>query len=772
MPNMVQAQSRIDIVIDLGFGDVSDAGGTINQTANNLFLSNTTATDYWASFYYEFLRLPIGATITDASFEIFTYATGPDDPNWTLYAEANSYPIIASSTRIISTRSLTTANVPVVAVGVGNNSWYAIEGIEAVLQEWADRPDRDYYWSSLNLITHGNVSTTGHRMSTFEGLHNSKLHIVYTGGVVPTAPTNDGSWNYVQHKILASADDGYWDSTAMSTANLVNSTANTILLNEDIATKQLGLLRFANVAIPQGAIIYDASLIVDTWTTGTNLPKGWLAAEDADNSNDLSTQPNIADRVVTSASIFVSENATNIPVGGDPYIINHVTAPLQAVFDRVGWATGNALSLILGDTAETWGGQYQGYQQYLFQAFDSIGTDEAILNIAYTEGGPTSTPTPTPTDTATPTPTDTATPTATATPTDTPTNTPTPTPAIAVINPVTGDVVIVGDIMDVTTTLSPAGSIPYVSAAIFSTDNLQASQLDPSYLYQDNRQYTAPFIDGGSAYVRVQAVYVSPDWYGDSAPFSVATYTPTPTFTPTPTPTVTNTPAIYPTFIAPDPVVVDNLFLLTSYIDPAGSIEYVSASLWAYPSVADGVQISASKTWVADTLYIASLVSTTSATLRLGDVSNPDNYGVSYPFAMVTQTPTATPTQTPYPQEYEILRHGRSWIRDGELRMVAGGAGANGGVISASITIDEMFVNEYGLGADTIGSATLVSGSATVFTTALVADVHVFLSRRSAGAVNGHLYVDDIVLGESFGIRSTNAADNDEVSWFLIQSLH
>src|SRR3970282_751989 len=84
--------------------------------------------------------------------------------------------------------------------------------------------------------------------------------------------------------------------------------------------------------------------------------------------------------------------------------------------------------------------------------------------------------------------------------------------------------------------------IAYASASIWDYPGYTVGiVLSASYAWVDFTQYTASFIDGGSAVVRVGDQAVN-DRYGVSAAFTLQTKTPTPTPTPTDTPTNTNTP--------------------------------------------------------------------------------------------------------------------------------------------------------------------------------------------------------------------------------------
>lgn len=100
-------------------------------------------------------------------------------------------------------------------------------------------------------------------------------------------------------------------------------------------------LRFQNITIPPGSIINSATLTVNV--SGSDDPLLTVRCEDADNPSNFSTNPSVINRTQTTAG--VSWNAENIGVGlKSP---SSIAAPIQEVIDRVGWASGNAIVVLL-----------------------------------------------------------------------------------------------------------------------------------------------------------------------------------------------------------------------------------------------------------------------------------------------------------------------------------------------------------------------------------------------------------------------------------------
>ena len=163
----------------------------------------------------------------------------------------------------------------------------------------------------------------------------------------------------------ASADDAKQNGTAMSlTASM--SVGN--------ATNYLGV-RFPNVTVPQGATINSATLTVDVPSTAVDTPAGvtWYGELATNAAAFTTTASDITNRAPTSATLVWSGSDIG---AGDKALT--VTSIVQEIVNQGGWASGNAMALLL-----------YGVSSCAIQitSYDTSTTLCARLAIDYTEGG-------------------------------------------------------------------------------------------------------------------------------------------------------------------------------------------------------------------------------------------------------------------------------------------------------------------------------------------------------------------------------------------------
>lgn len=144
-----------------------------------------------------------------------------------------------------------------------------------------------------------------------------------------------------------------------------------------------GVFWFNNVTIPQGATINSANFILKaqaTWDAGANVVKYWVSAQANDNA-----------AIPTSASGGL--NATNRPRGTQHVAWTQtsivaeadqtlsITAVIQEVINRAGWASGNAIAVCMDVHADCNDNEWQEYYSY-----DLSTTKAAKLQMDYTAG--------------------------------------------------------------------------------------------------------------------------------------------------------------------------------------------------------------------------------------------------------------------------------------------------------------------------------------------------------------------------------------------------
>ena len=162
----------------------------------------------------------------------------------------------------------------------------------------------------------------------------------------------------------ASADDANQNGTAVSL---------TAVLQVFSATRYVGV-RFPNVTVPQGATINSATLTVDVPSTSLDSPNGvtWYGELATNAAAFTTTASDITNRARTSATLVWS--GSNIGTGDHNLT---VTSIAQEIVNQGGWASGNAMALLLyGVTANL-----------QITSYDTSTTLCARLAIDYTAGG-------------------------------------------------------------------------------------------------------------------------------------------------------------------------------------------------------------------------------------------------------------------------------------------------------------------------------------------------------------------------------------------------
>jgi hypothetical protein len=122
-------------------------------------------------------------------------------------------------------------------------------------------------------------------------------------------------------------------------------------------------MRFTNISIPQGAIVSKAYIQFTVDEDDAQVGTVILKAEDVDNSGAfVNTNFNVSSRATTADSVLWQ----NIPqwpvvgVAGPDQQTPDISALIQAVVGRAGWASGNSLTIIASGTGERTAESYDG----------------------------------------------------------------------------------------------------------------------------------------------------------------------------------------------------------------------------------------------------------------------------------------------------------------------------------------------------------------------------------------------------------------------------
>ncbi len=173
--------------------------------------------------------------------------------------------------------------------------------------------------------------------------------------------------------ITSGADDGSGVSGTFNASTLANGFNPTVYY---------GGLRFQGVAVPQGALITSATLVLQSAGTafgGSGTNWGYWYGDAADNSAAWTNSDRPDQRTKTTANsavIWSTVNTTPVPTD--------VTAIIQEIVNRAGWASGNALSIV-GD------GSSSGDGLALFREIDGLSykTPMIISYVSPPGGGST-----------------------------------------------------------------------------------------------------------------------------------------------------------------------------------------------------------------------------------------------------------------------------------------------------------------------------------------------------------------------------------------------
>lgn len=148
--------------------------------------------------------------------------------------------------------------------------------------------------------------------------------------------------------------------------------------------------RFTGVTIAPGATISQAlfSMVADsTYNAGASVIKYWVCCQAADNAGALATSGSTDLDGSTRAGTTADSTWTQTSVtGGTRYSID-ITSAVQEVINRAGWASGNAIVVLVDTHADCTLGEWQDYRAYNHASGGTTGGPH--LDITYTTGGGT-----------------------------------------------------------------------------------------------------------------------------------------------------------------------------------------------------------------------------------------------------------------------------------------------------------------------------------------------------------------------------------------------
>lgn len=145
-------------------------------------------------------------------------------------------------------------------------------------------------------------------------------------------------------------------------------------------------VRFTGVTIAQAATISSATFswrANATYNASPGVVKYWVCCQAADNAGALSTSGSTDLDGATRAGTTADSTWTVTSVtGGTRYSVD-ITTAVQEVINRAGWASGNAIVVLVDTHADTTQGEWQDWD-----AYNTGGsTNGPKLDITYTAGG-------------------------------------------------------------------------------------------------------------------------------------------------------------------------------------------------------------------------------------------------------------------------------------------------------------------------------------------------------------------------------------------------
>lgn len=315
----------------------------------------------------------------------FTYDLGPhpDDDSTITYGEitvaagggggggdpANTAPTVdAGPDRTVTLPASVTLDATVTddglpAGGTLRTTWTATSGPGTVTFTPADTPDTTAAFSQ--------PGTYQLQLTADDGDLTGTDQVTVTVEPEPTGGTTGSA----DVRISAGSDDAEQRATSTG-STLLNS--SDLELTTDGKTVQVVGLRFAGLAVPQGATITRAHVQFRTHQVSTDLANLTLRAEAADNAPTYqSLRGDITARATTPAAVTWSPPAWSTTAEAGAAQRTPDLSPLvQAVVSRTGWAAGNALAL-----------QVSGTGRRTATAFEGGAAFAPLLHVEYRTGG-------------------------------------------------------------------------------------------------------------------------------------------------------------------------------------------------------------------------------------------------------------------------------------------------------------------------------------------------------------------------------------------------
>lgn len=195
---------------------------------------------------------------------------------------------------------------------------------------------------------------------------------------------NGGSATLISKRIATGNDDAEQYKSGGS-AGVMDLTSSDLELAVENAPQYIGM-RFAGLAIPQGAIITSAYITFTTDETKSVTTNLNFYAHNIDNSPQFTTATNN----ISSRSRTASVPWSNVPAWntvGETHKTPNLKNLVQTIVNRSGWASGNALSIIVDGTGTRTAESYNGSTsqapllEVLYELSSSAGNKHYLMKV-------------------------------------------------------------------------------------------------------------------------------------------------------------------------------------------------------------------------------------------------------------------------------------------------------------------------------------------------------------------------------------------------------
>ena len=181
--------------------------------------------------------------------------------------------------------------------------------------------------------------------------------VSFEASPLPPPPPPPPTTEVIDIRIAASADD----VEEFANGDMYRTSVDLELVFDGGGNQTVGL-RFAGIAIPRGATITNAYVQFQTDEASTDATALTIAGETTDHATSFgSTARNVSSRPRTAAAVaWVPPGWATVGEAGPAQRTPNLATVLQEIVNRPGWASGNALALIITGTGERVAAAYNG----------------------------------------------------------------------------------------------------------------------------------------------------------------------------------------------------------------------------------------------------------------------------------------------------------------------------------------------------------------------------------------------------------------------------